>query len=145
MKSYRKIAKIFVLEAMIGLPLLPATFSSPQEPKLIIDTDVADGVEKTDAPVVKEPNPLLSEQNVKVGNFYFKKKNYAAAIQRYLEAIAYKPDSVRAYEALIRAYEKNSDPQKAISACKDFLEKNPDSPKAADFRAKIAKLEKMTD
>jgi outer membrane protein assembly factor BamD (BamD/ComL family) len=116
---------------------------SSQEPRLIRDTDIAEGEEKNETPAVKEPNPKLAERDVTIGNFYMKNKNYAAAIQRFLEAIEYKKDSHQAYEGLIRAYEKNGEIRNAIKACKDFLENNPDSPKAAAFRNKIAKLEKQ--
>ena len=117
---------------------------SPQEPKLIRDTDIAEEKEKTETPAVKEPNPKLAEQNVNIGNFYLKSKNYAAAIQRFLEAIEYKKDSHQAYEGLILAYEKSGEIRNAINACKGFLEKNPDSPKASEFRSKLVKLEKQS-
>jgi outer membrane protein assembly factor BamD (BamD/ComL family) len=121
-----------------------ADAQSSQEPRLIRDTDIAEGEEKTETPAVKEPNPKLAERDVTIGNFYMKKKNYAAAIQRFLEAIEYKKDSPQAYEGLIRAYEKNGEIRNAINACKGFLEKNPDSPKASEFRKKLAKLEKQS-
>ena len=115
---------------------------SPRKPELIRDTDTEENTDAADVPQAKEPNPLLADESVDIGNFYFKKKNYFAAIQRYLEALEYQPDSVRAYEALARAYEKNGETAKAINTYKTFLEKNPDSPKAAEFRNRLAKLEK---
>jgi tetratricopeptide (TPR) repeat protein len=111
-----------------------------QKPGLIRDTDVADGVET--APEIKGPDPLLCEKNIKIGDFYYKKKNYVAAIRRYLDAIEYQTNSVRAYESLARAYEKNEEPDKAIAAYKQFIDNNPDSPKLPEFRAKLARLEK---
>ena len=117
---------------------------SSQEPRLIRDTGIAEGEENTETPAVKEPDPKLAERDVTIGNFYMKKKNYDAAIQRFLEALEYKKDSHQAYEGLIRAYEKIGEIRKAINACKDFLEKNPDSPKASEFRKKLAKLEKQS-
>jgi tetratricopeptide (TPR) repeat protein len=126
------------------LPALAQSHNS-RRPQIIRDTDTAEGKESTDTEKPKEPNPLLAEQNVNIGNFYFKKKNYIAAIQRYLEAIEYQPNLTRAYEALVRAYEKNGEPDKAINACKDFIQKNPDSPKSAEFRSRMAKLEKESD
>jgi tetratricopeptide (TPR) repeat protein len=113
-----------------------------REPKLIRDTGVAEGDEKTEAPVAKEPNPKLAEKNLNIGNYYLKMKNYAAAAQRFQEAIDYQPDFIPAYDGLIRSYEKNGDISKAIAACKTFLEKNPKSPKASDFQSRLAKLEK---
>jgi tetratricopeptide (TPR) repeat protein len=116
--------------------------SAAQKPGLIRDTDVADGVETV--PEIKGPDPVLCEKNIKVGDFYYKKKNYVAAIRRYLDAIDYQTNSVRAYESLARAYEKNDEPQKAIAAYKQFIDNNPDSPNVPEFRAKLAKLEKNT-
>jgi tetratricopeptide (TPR) repeat protein len=117
---------------------------APQKPPALIrDTDTAEGKTETEATATKkEHDPVLAEQNINIGNFYFKKRNYDAAIQRYLDAIEYQPDSVRAYEALTRAYEKKGDTAKAISAYKEFIEHNPDSPKSPEFRIRVAKLEK---
>lgn len=121
-----------------------AAQSTPRKPALIRDTDVAEGKETADVPAAKEPNPMLCEQNIDIGNFYYKKKNYEAAIRRYLDAIEYQPDSVHAYDVLTRAYEKSDQPAKAIVAYKQFIEKNPDSPKSPEFRVRLAKLEKSS-
>jgi tetratricopeptide (TPR) repeat protein len=115
------------------------------EPKLIRDTDVAEGKDATaEAAIPKEPNPALAVQNVNIGNYYLKQKNYAAAIQRFLEAIEYQLDSLKAYDGLAEAYEKNGQIQKALTAYNDFLKKNPDSPKAKQFQSRLTKLEKKT-
>jgi tetratricopeptide (TPR) repeat protein len=119
---------------------LAAQSRSAQKPGLIRDTGVAE--EKDSAPEAKEPDPLLCEKNIKIGDFYFKKKNYVAAIGRYLEAIEYQPNSARAFESLARAYEKNKEPDKAIVTYLRFIKENPDSPDLAEFRTKLEKLEK---
>jgi len=108
---------------------------------LIRDTDVAEGTVVPEQPGKKEPDPLLSLQNLNIGNFYYKRKNYDAAIQRYLEALEYQPDSVEVYEALTRAYEKKGDRTSAIKTYREFIEKYPDSPKSPQFREKLARLE----
>jgi len=107
---------------------------------LIRDTGVADAAET--APEVKGPDPILCEKNISIGDYYYKQKNYVAAIRRYLDALEFQADSARAYDALARAYQKNGQPAKAIAAYKQFIEKNPDSPSIAEFRARLAKLEK---
>jgi outer membrane protein assembly factor BamD (BamD/ComL family) len=119
--------------------------NSSRKPEIIRDTDTAEGKDNLEVAKPKEPNPLLSEQNINIGNFYLKRKNYDAAIQRYLEAIEYQPDSAKAYAALAQAYEENGESSKAIGACKDFLEKYPNSSKSEEFRKKLAKLEKKSD
>lgn len=113
-----------------------------KKPALIRDTSVAEGKEDPETAKAKIYNPLMAEKSVKIGDFYLKRKNYDAAIQRYREALEYQPNRIEAFVALGRAYEKKGDPQKAVAVYRDFLEKFPSSPKAAEFRARIARLEK---
>ncbi len=124
-------------------PLIHAAQSPPaRKPALIRDTDTAEG--KDEAPVnkPKEYSPELSEKSLKIGDYYFKRKNYVAAIQRYMDAIEYQPNHTEAYESLARAYEKNGDLDKAARVYRDFIQRNPESPKVAEFRTRLAKLEK---
>jgi tetratricopeptide (TPR) repeat protein len=142
--SPKLVASLTFLLLFWNLP--SAVFSqAPREPKLIRDTDVAEGKESVEATAAKEPNPKLAKENVNIGSFYLKQKNYAAAAQRFLEAIEYQPDLAQAYDGLIRSYERNGEILKAIAACKSFLEKNPDASKAPEFRSKLAKLEKASN
>lgn len=115
--------------------------SGAKKPALIRDTSVAEGKEDPETAKAKIYNPLMAEKSVKIGDFYLKRKNYDAAIQRYQEALEYQPNRIEAFVALGRAYEKKGDPQKAVAVYRDFLEKFPSSPKAAEFRARIARLE----
>jgi tetratricopeptide (TPR) repeat protein len=133
---------LFLISAVMflaGLPLAAQDRTS-RKPGLIRDTGAAEAEEN--APEVKEPDPILCEKNLNIGDFYFKKKNYAAAIGRYLDAIEYQPDSARAFESLARAYEKNKEPLKAMDAYRRFIDENPNAPKSSEFRAKLGKLEK---
>jgi outer membrane protein assembly factor BamD (BamD/ComL family) len=116
--------------------------SGQRKPALIRDTAVAEGKEDADAAKEKAYNPLMAEKSVKIGDFYLKKKNYDAAIQRYREALEYQPNRIEAFEALGRAYEKKGDTVSAATVYKDFLNKFPSSPRADDFRSRLAKIEK---
>jgi Tfp pilus assembly protein PilF len=122
--------------------LIPALAQKSHRPALKRDTDIAEGKEEAKSSSVKEPNPKLATQNISIGNQYLKSKNYAAAIDRYLEALAYDPKSIPAYEALAKAFEKNGDIAKAIQALKTLIEKYPASSKAAEYRVRLAQLEK---
>jgi tetratricopeptide (TPR) repeat protein len=132
---------IVLLLESLALPI-SAQSNTSRKPELIRDTDVADGKDASEAPKAKEQDPVQAKHCINIGNFYLKQKNYAAAIDRYLEALEYQPNSIRAYEALARAYEKNGEITKAKNTYKTFLDKNPDSPSSSDFRIKLAKLEK---
>jgi tetratricopeptide (TPR) repeat protein len=121
--------------------LMSASGVWPQNrPALIRDTDKAEG--KEEAAKEKTFNPMEAEKSVKIGDFYFKKKNYTAAIQRYIEALEYHPAFSLAYENLGRAYEKNNDFDKALQVYRDYIEKNPTSGRVPDFQSRIARLEK---
>ncbi len=122
------------------VPVLPQV--RHQKPALIRDTDTAEGKEEADVPKEKEYNPLLADQAVKIGDYYLKRKNFDAAIERFLEALQYQPNRVDAYEALGKTYERQGETLKAQNVYRDFIRKNPDSPKIAEFRTKLAKLEK---
>jgi tetratricopeptide (TPR) repeat protein len=124
---------------LYSLPLA-AQGRAAQKPGLIRDTGVAEAAETT--PEVKGPDPLRCKQNISVGDFYYKQKNYPAAIRRYLDAIEYLSNSAPAFEALARAYEKNKQPAEAIAAYQKFIKENPDAPESSDFRAKLHRLEK---
>jgi len=137
--QFSRVVTFFTILGLLSSPPVAAQSPAPRPPELIRDTDVADN---TDVSVVKEPDPALSEKSLSIGDFYFKRKNYEAAIGRYIEAIEYQPGSHRAYDALARAYEKNANPDKAIETYRQFIEKNPNSPKRAEFQGKIARLEK---
>jgi Tfp pilus assembly protein PilF len=142
MKPPEKLTALLVFVCMLFGLMLPVR-AQDREPRLIRDTDVAEGKDASAAAATpKEPNPVLAVQNVNIGNYYLKQKNYAAAIQRFLEAIEYQVDLLKAYDGLAEAYEKNGQSQKAVTAYHDFLKKNPDSPMAKQFRARITRLEK---
>jgi tetratricopeptide (TPR) repeat protein len=135
--------QIIVVLLLVGI-LLPGSIgypqSRPRKPVLIRDTGVAEG--KEGAEKEKMFNPMEAEKSVIVGNFYLKKKNYAAAIERYLEALEYQPNLIDAYEALARAYEKSGEIEKALAVCNDFISKYPYSPKVKKFRSQLTKLKK---
>ena len=141
MKRIEKLLICFVLLSFSLTAFAVAQSGASRKPALIRDTGEEEE-ESAKAQEPKERNPALAEQNINIGNQYFKKRNYIAAIDRYLSALEYQPDSIPACEALGRAYEKNGDISKAVDLYTNFAMKNPNSPKASEFRAKAAKLQK---
>jgi len=136
----KRLIVLGLVASVAGLPVISQTPS--KKPALIRDTDKAEGKDEAEAAKPKEYNPLQAQASLRIGDFYLKKKNYQAAIERYIEALEYQPNLIAAYEALGKAYVKAGRVEKAVETYKDFIRKNSDSPKISAFQSKIAKLEK---
>jgi tetratricopeptide (TPR) repeat protein len=132
----------WILVGILAAIIPAAPQSRSQKPALIRDTDKAEGKDEEEATKEKPFNPLEADRCLKVGDYYFKRKNYDAAIQRYMEALEYQPNRFDAYEALGRAYEKQGAREKALRVYQDFLQKYPESPRAKEFKEKADRLQR---
>lgn len=84
-------------------------------------------------------NPLQAEKEMKVGDFYWKKKSWKAAAGRYSEATKWNPQFAEAWLKLGEAQEKLSDEKAAREAFAKFLELSPKDKRAAEIREKLGK------
>jgi tetratricopeptide (TPR) repeat protein len=84
-------------------------------------------------------NPLEAEKNLKIGNYYFKKGNYKAALGRFREASRWNPNYAEAYLRLGESEEKLKDKAAAAEAYAKFLELAPDAKEAESVKKKLAK------
>ena len=66
-------------------------------------------------------NPMKALKAVEVGDFYFKRENYPAAVSRYREALEYKPHDAEATYKLGAALEKSGDLKGAMENYQDYL------------------------
>lgn len=87
-------------------------------------------------------DPLGAEKDLEVGNFYFKKGNYDAAIERYQDATVKHVGYAKPFLLLGDAYDKKDDPVNALKAYKQFVRLYPESPERKRVDARIAELEK---
>ena len=87
--------------------------------------------------------PPSASESVKIGTFYLKKKNYKAALSRFLEAIETDPYFAPAHRQLGKVYEKMGMKREALRAYKAHLEVLPsaeEAAKATHVRKAIARL-----
>lgn len=84
-------------------------------------------------------NPLESERNVRVGNYYWHKGKFRAAVGRYERATRYNPSSVEAFYKLGEAQEKLKNVDAARSAFQKVIQLAPDSKMARDAKKKLTK------
>jgi tetratricopeptide (TPR) repeat protein len=108
---------------------------------------VADVVpeEKSDTSDVQEfhPwNPMRALKDVEVGDYYFKRKNYRAALDRYKEALYYKDNDAVATFRLAVCQEKLGDPAEAKKFYEQYLKILPDGPFAKEAHASLDRLAK---
>lgn len=85
-------------------------------------------------------SPYLAEKNVEVGTFYLKKKNYDAAIERFLDAIRYQSNHARAHRLLAEALEKKGEKADAIAYYEKYLVILPSADDAGKVRKRIHRL-----
>jgi tetratricopeptide (TPR) repeat protein len=85
-------------------------------------------------------NPLEADKNVKTGGFYFDKKKYHAAVNRYKEAICWDPSLAEAFLKLGEAEEKLHNRDDARDAYEKYLTLAPDAKNATEIKKRLAKL-----
>ena len=85
-------------------------------------------------------NPLKAMKDVEVGDFYFKRENYSAAISRYREALEYKPRDAEATYKLGAALEKSGDLKGAMEDYREYLKILPRGPYADKAQKGIERL-----
>jgi len=85
-------------------------------------------------------DPHRAGKDIEVGDFYFKKKNYKAAEDRYREALFYKDNDAVATYRLAICLEKLDRPDEAIDAFESYLQILPHGPQAADAKKAIDRL-----
>ena len=84
-------------------------------------------------------DPLESDRNIKVGNFYWHKGKYRPALQRYERATRYNPNSAEAFFKVGEAEEKLNNKDAAKLAFQKVVQIAPDTKLAQDAKKKLSK------
>jgi tetratricopeptide (TPR) repeat protein len=79
-------------------------------------------------------NPLQASKEMKVGEFYFKKKSYRAAASRFSEATKWDPSNADAFLRWGESLEKLKDKDGAREAYRKYVELQPESKTARDLK-----------
>lgn len=85
-------------------------------------------------------DPHKAAKDIEVGDFYFKRKNYRAATERYKEALVYKPNDAAANFRLAECLEKTGNPQDAATHYQEYLKILPHGPLSQDAQKALERL-----
>ena len=85
-------------------------------------------------------NPMKAQKDVDIGDYYFRRKNYRAAMDRYKEALYYKENDAIATYRLAVCAEKMGDKLEARRNFEQYLKIIPEGPLAKEARASLEKL-----
>jgi tetratricopeptide (TPR) repeat protein len=85
-------------------------------------------------------DPHRAAKDIEVGDFYFKKKNYGAALERYREALFYKPNDGLANFRMAQAFDKLARLDEAAEHYQEYLRILPNGPQAEEAKKALEKL-----
>ena len=117
--------------------------SHPYSKAAVADSE-DDNPEDSDVQEVHPWNPMKALKDVEVGDYYFKRKNYRAALDRYKEALFYKDNDAIASFRLAQCQEKVGDKSEARKYYEQYLKILPEGEFAKEARTSLDKLEKST-
>lgn len=114
----------------------------PNSKSAMADLEEADKPGASDVQEFRPWNPMKALKDVEVGDFYFKRKNYHAALDRYKEALYYKDNDAVASFRLAQCQEKLGDKEEARKYYEQYLKILPEGPYAKEAHASLEKLGK---
>ena len=116
------------------IDLAPPTNDAKEHP----DSDISD----SDVTEFHQWDPHKAQKSVEVGDFYLQRKNYRAAIDRYREALQYKPNDAIATFHLGQALEQDQKFEDARKEYANYLKILPHGPSAAEAHKALERLRK---
>jgi tetratricopeptide (TPR) repeat protein len=114
----------------------------PGSKEAVEDLDIPENIDTSGVQEFHPWNPMKALKNIEVGDFYFKRKNYKAALERYKEALDYKDGDALASFRLAVCQEKLGDKGEARKYYEQYLKILPEGPFAKDAHLSLDRLAK---
>lgn len=89
-------------------------------------------------------NPHKAEKDLEVGEFYFKRKNYHAAEDRFREALTFKPGDATATYCLAKALDAEEQYDEAMKEYQEYLKIDSSGNYTSAAKKAIARLEQKS-
>ena len=103
-------------------------------------TDPLSGSASGDVQEFHPFDPHRALKDIEVGDFYFKKKNYGAALDRYREALFYKPNDAVSNFRIAQALDKLARLDEAAGHYEEYLKILPNGPLAEEAKKALEKI-----
>jgi len=117
----------------------PPKQQEPSKPKPNTDSAVQSAADQP------KWDPLRAEKDLEVGQYYMRKGDVDAAIDRFLDAAEAKPGYAIPFRYLGEAYEKKGQKKPAVKAYQRYLDLYPHAEDADKIRKKVEKLHREID
>jgi tetratricopeptide (TPR) repeat protein len=114
----------------------------PGSKAAVADLDIPGNTDTSGIQEFHPWNPMKALKDIEVGDFYFKRKNYKAALDRYKEALYYKDNDAVASFRLAVCQEKIGDKAEAKKYFEQYLKILPEGPLAKHAHASLERLAK---
>ena len=111
----------------------------PQSSEILMDMEGAPG--NGEVSEFHPWNPHKAAKDIEVGDFYFKRKNYRAAADRYREALFYKDNDAVATFRLAESLGKMGQPDEARKEYENYLKILPHGPQGEEAQKAIQRLQ----
>ena len=127
------------------IDLSPPANDAKDHPRSSIPEDESGDNSSADVQEFHPFDPHRAAKDIEVGDFYFKKKNYAAALERYREALFYKPNDAVANFRMAQAFDKLARVDEAIEHYEEYLKILPNGPLADEAKKSLEKLKAISE
>ena len=114
----------------------------PASKSAVADLEVGDSPDTSGVQEFHAWNPMKAMKDIEVGDYYFRRKNYRGALERYKDALYYKDNDAVASFRLAVCEEKLGDKTEARKYYEQYLKILPEGPFAKDARAALDRLGK---
>jgi tetratricopeptide (TPR) repeat protein len=114
----------------------------PGSKAAVAGLDIPENIETSGVQEFHPWNPMKALKDIEVGDYYFKRKNYKAALERYKEALYYKDNDALASFRLAVCQEKVGDKAEAKKYYEQYLKILPEGPFAKDAHAALERFAK---
>ena len=122
------------------IDLSPPSNDAKEHPNSTLPRDDAEDNSSGDVQEFHTFDPHRAAKDIEVGDFYFKKKNYRAALERYREALFYKPNDALANFRMAQAFDKLARLDEAAEHYQEYLKILPNGPQAEEAKKALEKL-----